>query len=63
MKKMIGPIKYFLQISAMTGILRISKELDFETKQFFNLTVLAEDRGIPSLQSITFVEIEVCSHT
>uniref|UniRef100_A0A3P9PH91 FAT atypical cadherin 3 n=1 Tax=Poecilia reticulata TaxID=8081 RepID=A0A3P9PH91_POERE len=46
-------------ISAVTGILRINKELDFETKQFFNLTVVAEDRGISSLRSVTFVEIEV----
>lgn len=48
-----------MQISAVTGMLRINKELDFETKQFFNLTVVAEDRGIPSLRSVTFVEIEV----
>ncbi|KAM4546593.1 protocadherin Fat 3 [Fundulus diaphanus] len=62
-----GQVRYSLisdfngtfEISAVTGILRISKELDFETKQFFNLSVLAEDRGIPSLRSVTFVEIEV----
>uniref|UniRef100_A0A3B4YKK3 FAT atypical cadherin 3 n=1 Tax=Seriola lalandi dorsalis TaxID=1841481 RepID=A0A3B4YKK3_SERLL len=34
-------------------------ELDFEKQQFFNLTVLAEDRGVPSLRSETFVEVEV----
>lgn len=50
----------FVQINSVTGVLRIKKELDFETKQFFNLTVLAEDRGVPSLQSQTFAEIEVC---
>uniref|UniRef100_A0A3Q2DCV8 FAT atypical cadherin 3b n=1 Tax=Cyprinodon variegatus TaxID=28743 RepID=A0A3Q2DCV8_CYPVA len=62
-----GQVRYSLindfngtfEINAVTGILRIGKELDFETKQFFNLTVLAEDRGISSLQSITFVEVEV----
>ncbi|MEQ2260833.1 hypothetical protein XENORESO_002024 [Xenotaenia resolanae] len=62
-----GQVRYSLisdfngtfEISAVTGILRISRELDFETKQFYNLTVLADDRGIPSLRSITFVEIEV----
>uniref|UniRef100_A0A3B5QW62 FAT atypical cadherin 3 n=1 Tax=Xiphophorus maculatus TaxID=8083 RepID=A0A3B5QW62_XIPMA len=62
-----GQVRYSLindfngtfEISAMTGMLRINKELDFETKQFFNLTVVAEDRGIPSLRSVTFVEIEV----
>lgn len=50
-----------LQIDAMSGVLRIRKELDFETKQFFNLTILAEDRGMPRLQSQTFVEVEVCN--
>uniref|UniRef100_A0A3Q2TJN6 FAT atypical cadherin 3 n=1 Tax=Fundulus heteroclitus TaxID=8078 RepID=A0A3Q2TJN6_FUNHE len=62
-----GQVRYSLisdfngtfEISAVTGILRISKELDFETKQFFNLSVVAEDRGIPSLRSVTFLEIEV----
>uniref|UniRef100_A0A3Q2ZKL7 FAT atypical cadherin 3b n=1 Tax=Kryptolebias marmoratus TaxID=37003 RepID=A0A3Q2ZKL7_KRYMA len=62
-----GQVRYFLfndfngtfEINAVTGVLRIRKELDFETKQFFNLTVFAEDRGVPSLQNQTFVEIEV----
>uniref|UniRef100_A0A3Q3ES07 FAT atypical cadherin 3b n=1 Tax=Kryptolebias marmoratus TaxID=37003 RepID=A0A3Q3ES07_KRYMA len=65
-----GQVRYFLfndfngtfevgYINAVTGVLRIRKELDFETKQFFNLTVFAEDRGVPSLQNQTFVEIEV----
>lgn len=48
-----------MQISAVSGFLRISKELDFETQQVFNLSVLAEDRGEPSLRSQTFVEVEV----
>lgn len=44
--------------------MRIRKELDFEKQQFFNLTLIAEDRGIPSLISQTFVEVEVCNtHT
>lgn len=56
----------------MSGVLRIRKELDFEKQQFFNLTVLADDRGVPSLRSETFVEVEVgntktqmhtCAHT
>uniref|UniRef100_A0A4W6FZ96 FAT atypical cadherin 3 n=1 Tax=Lates calcarifer TaxID=8187 RepID=A0A4W6FZ96_LATCA len=46
-------------INAVSGVLRIRKELDFEKQQFFNLTVLAEDRGVPSLRSETFVEVEV----
>uniref|UniRef100_A0A672H9K0 FAT atypical cadherin 3b n=1 Tax=Salarias fasciatus TaxID=181472 RepID=A0A672H9K0_SALFA len=62
-----GQIRYSLtndfngtfEIDAISGVLRIRKELDFEKQQFFNLTLLAEDRGIPSLQSQTFVEVEV----
>lgn len=34
-------------------------ELDFEKQQLFNLSVLAEDRGVPSLSAQTFVEVEV----
>lgn len=44
----------------MSGVLRLRKELDFEKQQFFNLTLTAEDRGVPSLISQTFVEMEVC---
>lgn len=44
----------------MSGVLRLRKELDFEKQQFFNLTLTAEDRGVPSLISQTFVEVEVC---
>lgn len=40
-------------------MLRIRKELDFEKQSFFNLTLLAEDRGVPNLSSMTFVEVEV----
>lgn len=44
----------------MSGVLRLRKDLDFEKQQFFNLTLTAEDRGVPSLISQTFVEVEVC---
>ncbi|XP_056267779.1 protocadherin Fat 3 [Pseudoliparis swirei] len=62
-----GQIRYSLmndfnvtfEIDAVSGVLRIRKELDFEKQQFFNLTLLAEDRGVPSLTSQTFVEVEV----
>nr|XP_033954155.1 protocadherin Fat 3 [Pseudochaenichthys georgianus] len=47
------------EIDVGSGALRIRKELDFEKQHFFNLTVQAEDRGIPSLTSQTFVEVEV----
>ncbi|XP_058484035.1 protocadherin Fat 3 [Solea solea] len=62
-----GQIRYSLindfngtfEISAVSGFLRITKELDFEKQQLYNLTLLAEDRGLPSLRSQTFVEVEV----
>lgn len=43
----------------MSGVLRLRKELDFEKQQLYNLTVIAEDRGVPSFISQTFVELEV----
>ncbi|XP_036974824.1 protocadherin Fat 3 isoform X2 [Acanthopagrus latus] len=62
-----GQVRYSLindfngtfEVDAVSGVLRIRKELDFEKQQFFNLTLIAEDRGIPSLISQTFVEVEV----
>ncbi|XP_076607153.1 protocadherin Fat 3 [Chaetodon auriga] len=62
-----GQVRYSLindfngtfEVDAVSGVLRIRKELDFEKQQFFNLTLLAEDRGVPSLISQTFVEVEV----
>uniref|UniRef100_A0A673ATT1 FAT atypical cadherin 3b n=1 Tax=Sphaeramia orbicularis TaxID=375764 RepID=A0A673ATT1_9TELE len=62
-----GQVRYSLtddfsgtfEIDAVSGFLRLRKELDFEKQQLFNLTVLAEDRGAPTLSSLTFVEVEV----
>ncbi|KAM3601137.1 uncharacterized protein V6R79_008280 [Siganus canaliculatus] len=62
-----GQVRYSLindfngtfEVDAVSGVLRIRKELDFERQPFFNLTLLAEDRGVPSLISQTFVEVEV----
>ncbi|KAK7925921.1 hypothetical protein WMY93_008231 [Mugilogobius chulae] len=47
------------EIDPVSGALRIRMELDFEKQQFYNLSVLAEDRGAPSLRAQTFVEVEV----
>ncbi|XP_068600655.1 protocadherin Fat 3 [Brachionichthys hirsutus] len=47
------------EVDTASGVLRIRKELDFEEQQFFNLTLVSEDRGTPSLISQTFVEVEV----
>ncbi|KAM9741190.1 LOW QUALITY PROTEIN: protocadherin Fat 2 [Menidia menidia] len=43
-----------------TGALTLERELDFERRPFYNLTVRAVDHGLPrSLSSSCFVEIEV----
>ncbi|XP_067113778.1 protocadherin Fat 3 [Osmerus mordax] len=47
------------EVDAVSGAVRIGKELDYERQQFYNLTVLAEDRGLPSLRSLSFLEVEV----
>ncbi|XP_037604589.1 protocadherin Fat 3 [Sebastes umbrosus] len=62
-----GQVRYSLindfngtfEIDAGSGVVRIRKELDFEKQQFYNLTLVAEDRGVPVLISQTFVEVEV----
>ncbi|XP_077448375.1 protocadherin Fat 3 isoform X3 [Stigmatopora argus] len=47
------------EMDAVSGILRIRRELDFEKQPFYNLTLLAEDQGAPTLSSVTYVEVEV----
>ncbi|XP_076026861.1 protocadherin Fat 3-like, partial [Genypterus blacodes] len=47
------------EMDAVSGVLRVGKELDFEKQTFYNLTLLAEDKGAPSLSTQTFVEVEV----
>ncbi|GAA6089262.1 protocadherin Fat 3a isoform X1 [Tachysurus ichikawai] len=63
-----GEVRYSLgssydgrfEVDATSGAIRLTKELDYETQQFFNLTVRAKDRGRPvSLLSVSFVEVEV----
>ncbi|XP_051903269.1 protocadherin Fat 3 [Hippocampus zosterae] len=62
-----GQVRYSLfsdfngtfEMDGTSGVLRIRKELDFETQAFFNLTLLAEDQGTPPLSSLTYVEVEV----
>ncbi|XP_062856682.1 protocadherin Fat 2 [Trichomycterus rosablanca] len=47
-------------LDSSTGLLTLEKELDFENKKFYNLTVRAVDHGSPrSLSSSCFVEVEV----
>ncbi|XP_056139276.1 protocadherin Fat 3a isoform X1 [Lampris incognitus] len=63
-----GQVRYSLvndyngmfDVDKASGAIRLTKELDYETQQFYNLTVRAKDKGRPvSLLSVTFVELEV----
>ncbi|XP_022539774.2 protocadherin Fat 2 [Astyanax mexicanus] len=60
-----GLISYNLEsgtfsLDTATGLLTLEKELDFERKRFYNLTIRAVDHGHPrSLSSSCFVEVEV----
>lgn len=63
-----GQVRYSLandyngwfEIDKTSGAIRLTKELNYETQQFYNLTVRAKDKGRPvSLLSVTFVEVEV----
>ncbi|XP_076590811.1 protocadherin Fat 3-like isoform X9 [Chaetodon auriga] len=63
-----GQVRYSLaneyngwfEVDRVSGAIRLTKELDYETQQFYNLTVKAKDKGRPvSLLSVTFVEVEV----
>lgn len=63
-----GQVRYTLvndhngwfELDRSSGAIRLTKELDYEIQQFYNLTVKAKDKGKPvSLLSVTFVELEV----
>lgn len=63
-----GQVRYSLgndydgrfEVDKTSGAIRLTKELDYETQQFFNLTIRAKDKGRPvSLLSVSFVELEV----
>ena len=47
------------QIDRFSGAVRIRQELDYETKQLYNLTVLAVDGGSPSLVAVASFIVEV----
>uniref|UniRef100_A0A4W3J9S8 FAT atypical cadherin 1b n=1 Tax=Callorhinchus milii TaxID=7868 RepID=A0A4W3J9S8_CALMI len=47
-------------VDKLSGILRIVNNLDFEKKQFYNLTARAKDKGRPvSLSSTCYIQVEV----
>ncbi|XP_056297999.1 protocadherin Fat 3a isoform X3 [Pseudoliparis swirei] len=63
-----GQVRYSLandyngwfEVDRASGAIRLTKELDYETQQFYNLSVTAKDKGRPvSLLSVTCVEVEV----
>ncbi|ESO94055.1 hypothetical protein LOTGIDRAFT_104487 [Lottia gigantea] len=47
------------EIDANTGVIRIAGRLDYEEKQLYNISALAEDGGIPPLASACLVNIEI----
>jgi len=46
-------------IDRFTGTVRLSRRLDFEERQLYNLTVVARDRGSPALSSQASLAVEV----
>jgi hypothetical protein len=46
-------------IDEVSGVLRVKKQLDYETTSIYNLTVRAKDMGTPALSSDTFIVVEV----
>uniref|UniRef100_A0A7N8X7D7 FAT atypical cadherin 1a n=1 Tax=Mastacembelus armatus TaxID=205130 RepID=A0A7N8X7D7_9TELE len=48
------------EVDKLSGALRIVQNLDYETKQVYNLTAKAKDKGKPiSLSSTCFIEVDV----
>ncbi|KAM8841936.1 protocadherin Fat 1a isoform 9-T12 [Synchiropus picturatus] len=48
------------EVDKLSGAVRIVQNLDYETKQVYNLTAKAKDKGKPmSLSSTCFIEVEV----
>jgi len=46
-------------LDEVSGVLRIKRELDYETTSIYNLTIRARDLGTPSLHSETYIVVEV----
>lgn len=63
-----GRINYFLtndfngtfKVNKESGAVKVAKELDFEKRKFYNLSVVAEDCDLSAqLRSFSYVEVEV----
>ncbi|KAG8191622.1 hypothetical protein JTE90_018551 [Oedothorax gibbosus] len=46
-------------VDPMTGVVRLSRNLDFELKQLYNVTIVARDQGDPPLSSVAYLLVEV----
>jgi protocadherin Fat 1/2/3 len=47
------------EIEETTGTVRIVKQLDFQSKQVYNISAFVSDGGIPPLKSACFINVEV----
>ncbi|XP_017135093.1 fat-like cadherin-related tumor suppressor homolog [Drosophila miranda] len=56
---LMGENSDYFKISKSTGIIRLAKNLDRETISLFNITVKAEDCGVPKLYSIASVVVNI----
>ena len=46
-------------IDEISGVVRVGRQLDYETRQFYNLTIKATDEGSPPLSSLANFLVEV----
>lgn len=46
-------------LDSISGTVRLFKPLDFEARQIYNITIQAQDGGVPVLRSVAYVIIEV----
>ena len=46
-------------INPLTGVVKLAKQLDYETKTQYSLTVQASDGGNPSLENTTTLTIDI----
>ena len=54
-----GPEPDTFHIDKLSGAVKIRKELDYESKQVYNLTIIAVDGGSPSLVSMATFIVEI----
>ncbi|XP_071125252.1 protocadherin Fat 1-like isoform X4 [Mytilus edulis] len=57
--KLVHGTDEMFEIEETTGTVRIAKQLDFTTKQVYNISAFVSDGGNPPLKSACFINIEV----